>query len=296
MGTSNRIICVILHYGSEVDTWNCVRTMIGHEGVDILVADNDPAQRIEIPPEFLQRVQLFRTGGAAGFSEANNMAVRFGRKDHHDAVFILNNDTLVEPGAVNEMAEVLRGDDIGAVGPCIAFAGEPGRIWACGGTINRVRLKIVGLLTQLGDAPYDVDYLPGAAILCKSKAWDLVGGLPERYFLAYEEAEFALRIKAGGYRVVVAPGARILHHVGMSSDSQPMYVYNAVRNRVRFGQYLFGTYLGFLLGAVNTVAEIAKSKHGYRLWASGLGDELLDNPLDRAALQRIQRRYGSNSP
>ncbi len=289
MEAPNRIICVILHYGSEVDTWNCVRTVMGHDAVDILVADNDPAQKIEIPPEFAESVQLYRTGGVAGFSAANNMAVRFGRKENHYAVFILNNDTLVESNALQELVTVLNEEDIGAVGPCIGFASEPAKIWACGGAIKKARIKIVGLLTQIKDTPYDVDYLPGAAILCKSRIWDLVGGLPEKYFLAYEEAEFALRIKACGYRIMVAPRARILHHVGMSSDPQPMYIYNSVRNRVRFGQYLFGKHLGFLLGAVNTMGEIAKSKHGFRLWASGLGDELLGRPLDRAALQKIQR-------
>jgi GT2 family glycosyltransferase len=269
--------------------------MLGRDGVDILVADNDPAQNIQTPPEFVNSVELYRTGGVAGFSASNNMAVKFGRKKHHDFVFILNNDTLVESGALPELLAALNDEDIGAVGPCIAFADDPAKIWACGGTIERARLKIVGLLTPLGDTPYDVDYLPGAAILCKLKAWDLVGGLPERYFLAYEEAEFALRLKACGYRIVVAPRARILHRVGMSSDLQPMYIYNAVRNRVRFGQYLFGKRLGFLLGALNTMSEMRKSKHGYRLWASGLGDELRNNPLDRAALQRIKRLYGSHS-
>jgi GT2 family glycosyltransferase len=293
MGKPDRILCVILHYGSEMDTWNCVRTVLGNDRIDILVADNDPAQSIVVPSELLNSVQLYRTGGIAGFSEANNMAVKFGRSAAHSAVFILNNDTLVETNALRELVAVQSNQDVGAVGPCIAFATDPTKIWACGGAINKMRVKVVGLHSPLTDTPYEVDYLPGAAILCKSTIWDIVGGLPERYFLGYEEAEFALRIRACGYRVVVAPKARILHHVGMSSDLQPMYIYNSVRSRVRFGQYLFGRRLGFLMAAANTMSAFATSKHGYRLWASGLRDELIGNPLDRAALQRIKQLYGS---
>jgi GT2 family glycosyltransferase len=269
--------------------------MLGHDGVDIVVADNDPAQNMKVPAEFVGSVHLYRTGGAAGFSEANNMAVKFGRQKAHNAVFLLNNDTLVDRNALRELVTAQNDADVGAVGPCIAFAGEPAKIWACGGEIKKMRVKVVGLRTQLKDTPYEVDYLPGAAILCKSKVWDIVGGLPEKYFLGYEEAEFALRIRECGYRVVVAPRARILHHVGMSSDVQPMYIYNSIRNRLRFGEYLFGRPLGFLLGAVNTMSAIAKSKHGYRLWASGLRDELLGNPLNRAALQDVKRLYRANS-
>src|SRR5882672_3655920 len=121
MEMRNRTICVILHYGSETDTWNCVRSMLGHDGVDILVADNDPAQNIEIPLEFAESVELYRTGGVTGFSASNNMAVKFGRKKDHDFVFILNNDTLVESSALLELRAVLNDKDIGAVGPCIAF-------------------------------------------------------------------------------------------------------------------------------------------------------------------------------
>jgi GT2 family glycosyltransferase len=287
------IICVVLHYGSETDTWNCVRSMLGDDDVDILVADNDPAQSIQVPHELVDRVGLYRTGGAAGFSTSNNEAVKYGRKEEHHYVLILNNDTLVETNALRELVTVLNDERIGAVGPCISFASNPGKIWACGGVIEKARLKIVGLREKLAETPYDVDYLPGAAILCRSTVWDLVGGLPERYFLAYEEAEFALRIKAQGYRVVVAPSANILHRVGMSSDSQPMYVYNSIRNRVRFGQFVFGRYLGFLLAAINTLSEITKSRYGYQLWFLGLGDELLKVPLDRASLQKIKRRYES---
>jgi GT2 family glycosyltransferase len=292
MEMNKRVICVILHYGSATDTWNCVRTMLDQGDVDILVADNDPSQNLLIPLDLVKYVELYRTGGVASFSASNNMAVRFARKSSHEFLFILNNDTLVESGALRELMGVLDDKDIGAVGPCIQFANEPAKIWACGGAIDKLRIRIGGLLTQRGDAPYDVDYLPGAAILCKLAVWDLVGGLPENYFLTYEEAEFALRTRACGYRVVVVPRVRILHQVGMSSDSQPMYVYNAVRSRVRFGQYLYGKYFGFLLGALNTIDERRRSRYGLRLWASGLGDELLGNPLDRAALQKIQLLYG----
>ncbi|WP_040572800.1 glycosyltransferase [Methylovulum miyakonense] len=291
MKTTNRTLTVILHYGSEVYTWNCVRSILECDFVDILIVDNDPYQNLEIPFEFLPRVKLFRTGGVSSFAAANNMGVNFGRKKNHDFVLILNNDTIVLENALQELLAVLNRNDVGVVGPCMPFADEPTKIWACGGTINRLRISIYGIDTQRGVDPYDVDYLPGAAIVCKLYVWDLVGGLPEKYFLAYEEAEFALRIKACGYRVMVLPNARILHHVGISSDSQPMYIYNTVRNRIKFGQYLFGHNIGFLLAMIFTMRVMLKSRYGYKLWAQALVDEIIGKPLDRAILQRIKNRY-----
>jgi len=54
-------------------------------------------------------------------------------------------------------------------------------------------------LKNIANEPYDVDYLPGAAILCRLNVWDMVGGLPEKYCFCFEEAEFALRIRKHKY-------------------------------------------------------------------------------------------------
>ena len=290
-----RVLVVILHYGLEVYTWNCVKSLLNCPHLDLLIVDNDPAQTLEVPPELSLNVDLFKTGGLAGFASANNMGVIHGRKETHDSVLILNNDTVILENAIPALMRALDSDDIGAVGPCMPYADAPAKIWACGGSINKFRLRIEGIQKVKSNDPYDVDYLPGAAILCKFYVWDLVGGLPERYFLAYEEAEFALRIKALNYRVIVQPSARILHHVGMSSDIQPMYLYNAIRNRVRFSQYLFGIYFGFIYGTLISTREITKSKRGFGLWFRAIKDEIQGRSLDRTTLHSIKNLYSFNN-
>lgn len=42
--TLNKTLCVILHYGSEIDTNNCIESLLSEDGLDIVVADNDPSQ------------------------------------------------------------------------------------------------------------------------------------------------------------------------------------------------------------------------------------------------------------
>lgn len=264
---------------------------MGIDALDILMADNDPKQSLNAPSEFLERVEVFRTGGSAGFAQANNMAVRRGRKRGHDSVVLLNNDTLLGDGALAELLAVLHRSDVGAVAPCMPMTRDQARIWACGGDIDRLRIGVHARQPPPDGLPCDVDYLPGAAILCKLDAWDLAGGLPEKYFLTYEEAEFALRVKDHGYRIMVAPKAIVLHNVGMSSDQQPMNLYNFVRSRIRFGQYLWGRVRGFLLAAGNTLPAVGRRRYGFRLWARAVTDEIRGRPLDRAALQDVAKRY-----
>jgi len=282
---------VVLHHGSAADTWDCVRTLAGIDALDILIADNDPAQSLQAPSELFGKVRILRTGGSAGFAQSNNMAVSIGRDRDHDSVLLLNNDTLLGSGALTEMLTVMRWSGVGAVGPCMPMTIDPKCTWACGGVIDRLRIEIRGKQPPADGLPCDVDYLPGAALLCRLDVWDLAGGLPEKYFLTYEEAEFALRVKDHGYRVMVAPKAIVFHDGGMSSDGQPMYGYNSVRSRIRFGQYLWGPVRGLVLAAANTLLGMSRRRYGFRLWARAVTDELRGKALDEAALQEVGKRY-----
>ena len=239
----------------------------------------------------MSSVRLIRTGGNYGFVEASNIGVKYGRRAQCDSVFIINNNTLVLDNAFEEWLKFLNQPNVAPVGPCMKFLGQPTIIWACGGFINKYRITIGGITNINENKPYDVDYLPGAAILCKLEFWDLVQGLPEKYFLCFEEAEFALRLKHFNLRIVAVPTACILHRVGMSSDRQPMYIYNQIRNRIKFGQYLFGNVLGFLYATIISIPSSIKIKDGFRIWFSAVIHEIIGKPLDRKQLQLIKDVY-----
>lgn len=287
----NMTLCVILHYGDEQVTWDCVDSIVAYDFLDILIADNDPSQKIEIPQRFINNVRIFRTGGVAGFAEANNMAVRMGRNATHHSVLLLNNDTVVLSDAVQLLRQLLDTEDVGACGPCMPYASHPDQIWACGGIIHKFRLSIGGLKKITKPDPYDVDYLPGAVILCRLNIWDMVEGLPEKYYLGFEEAEFALRIRKFKFRIMVHPEAKILHKVGMSSDPQPMYIYNEIRNRMKFGSFIWGKLPGFLLGAFCSSIRVIPKPYGFRLWVCAVRDEVRGVTLNRETLQNVKKSF-----
>ena len=59
-----------------------------------------------------------------------------------------------------------------------------------------------------------------------------------------------------GLKIMVNPNSIILHQVGMSSDRQPMYIYNSIRNRIRFSKYLYGEITGILWGVLVTMDQL----------------------------------------
>ncbi len=84
----------------------------------------------------------------------------------------------------------------------------------------------------------------------------------------------------------------------MSSDLQPMYIYNSIRNRIKFSKYLFGSFFGFFWGVVNSADTFISRRHKnknrkvrFKLWLGAVFDELLGQSLDRVALQKVKEKF-----
>lgn len=287
----NRILCVIIHFRDIVLTWNCVTSALKkNKNVDIVIVDNDIQQDFEIIALFQNQVKLVRTGGYAGFSAANNLGVKKGLEAHHYAILLLNNDTVVVDYAIQKMASLLQDKFVGLVGPCMLYLDHPDKIWACGGFVSKLKVQIGAIQHTNNNIPFEVDYLPGAAILCTVDLWNKTEGLSEKYFLGYEEAELALQIKKLGFRIMVHPEAVILHKVGMSSERKPKYDYNDIRNRMKFGRYLWG-WLGTLWVVAITLRSTIVNRAKLSLWYLAVMDELKKVPLDHHSLSKIETKY-----
>ena len=108
----------------------------------------------------------------------------------------------------------------GAAGPCLLFRDRPDRVWACGGRIGPL-VNVTQLLAHGGAAtpspPRDVDYLPGACLLMSREACERVGLLDEHFFCYLEDADWCVRVREAGLRVVVVPQAIAYHGASTST-------------------------------------------------------------------------------
>lgn len=287
-------LVVILHFGSVQFTNNCIKSLSTLDFIDIVVVDNDSNNRYTNDNSSELPIQVFLTDENLSFSKANNLGVRLALKESHKFIFILNNDTLHTNSALQKMRNLMADPLIGAIGPCMPFADNPNSIWACGGTVSRIKMSINGIKVPISiDKYYEVDYLPGAAILTRTDIWNNIGGFPESYFLAYEEAELCYKIKKLGYKIVADPCSVIYHHVGMSSMIKPKYIYNSVRGRIKLSKFFFGFFLGTLYSLFVTSNEIFKHKQGFFIWTRAISDEINELPFDINSLIKIQNKFGN---
>jgi GT2 family glycosyltransferase len=73
-----------------------------------------------------------------------------------------------------------------------------------------------------GEAPLEVDWISGACLLVRRAAYEQVGGLDERFFLFWEDADWCRRFRMVGWKVYYLPTAVGTHRVGVSRAQRPM--------------------------------------------------------------------------
>lgn len=156
-----------------------------------------------------------------GFAAGNNVGIRIALADPACLfVWILNNDTRVEPGALAALVAQARLDpQAGIVGSTLVYNDRPDIVQSLGGSLfNRwtctSHYYCEGMnLTELRskDASDMIDYVAGASMLLTRRFLETVGCMSEDYFLYYEEIDWALRARAAGFRLRHAPDSIVRH-------------------------------------------------------------------------------------
>jgi GT2 family glycosyltransferase len=219
---------------------------------------------------------LIQTGGNLGFAGGNNVGLRFvmARNDF-SYVWLLNNDTVIEPDALNHM--VKRMQDVPGAGICgstLLYYHDITRVQALGGaTYNRWAgvSKHIGQGHTFMSEKIDIErveksmaYVVGASMLVSRDFLQEIGLLCEDYFLYYEELDWAIRSRER-YRKVYAKDSIVYHKEGASIGSNSCVSkkslkadYYGIKNRLvftkRFFPYALPTvYLGLLITLVNRI-------------------------------------------
>jgi GT2 family glycosyltransferase len=192
-------------------------------------------------------VILIENKDNAGFSRANNQALRIAKGEYH---LLLNPDTIVEEDTFSKVVAFMdEHPDAGGLGVKMIdgkgnFLPESKRGLP---TPKDAFYKIFGLsrlfpkskkfgryhLSYLNaDEVHEIEILSGAFMLMRKTALDKVGLLDEAFFMYGEDIDLSYRIVLGGYKNYYFPKTCIIHYKGESTKKSSVnYVfvfYNAM--------------------------------------------------------------------
>ncbi|HBS35463.1 MAG TPA: hypothetical protein DEA50_10370 [Parvularcula sp.] len=200
------------------------------------------------------RLSVLRSKTNGGFAAGCNAGLRLlAAAPKIDRLLLLNPDALLAQGALLAFAGRLMDDSAGLCGASVVAFDAPHRVQAFGGAAFDAVLmtgRNIGEGETLAQAPdrrsieARLDYPLGAAIALRKDYLSRAGYLDERYFLYYEEIDWA-RAGGGAYRPVWAPEAVVYHRYGAASKSErrvagessqrsPLSDYHMTRSRVLF--------------------------------------------------------------
>jgi len=251
------IAIIVLHYKNLSDTRACLKSLgkIDYPKYSVVLVNNDAPEHGEALKGEFPDVALIQNDRNLGFAEGNNVGIRHAlANDRTDAVLILNNDTVVEPNFLSEMAKQLpppvsrRGSGGGdMIAPRMMQHDDRNKvdnlgivIMKSGLAFNRLNEKQKLFCPSAGCALYTRKLLERIA---HEKQFPLPTGkgkgegqqdyFDPQYFAYCEDLDLGFRARRAGFEPAYARGA-IIYHKGSASTAKlsDFAVYHTYRNLV----------------------------------------------------------------
>ncbi|WP_332769800.1 glycosyltransferase family 2 protein [Phenylobacterium sp.] len=226
---TRRVPVLILNFNRWDETFAGIETMQAYLS-DLWLVDNgsDDDRTAEAEARFphLRTLRLPENGGwASGY----NRALRVVLSEGYDTAYLLNNDAIPQPGAVESAVATLRScENCAAVGSVILQ--DAGKRVTFDGEYFHFKNHAERQASVLRPGVRPVRTLHGAGFALSMRAFAALGPFPEDYFLYWEEADWFITARQRGWNLVL-DGASIVMHEGSASDSNDNAKYYRTRNR-----------------------------------------------------------------
>lgn len=244
---------ILVTYGQWEKTRNCLDDLFRQprDRFQVFVVDNGSPDGTpqKIGAEFPE-AKLCCPKKNLGFGSANNMGISLSQKAEvpFDSVFILNNDTRIPLGTLEALQDDLSRFPEEVISPQLRNAdGSIQRSWFSEIPhrqffLNAFRSRksaaryVHGKPVPVPDSPFwEAQWTNAAAWLMSMETWNRVGPFDEKFFMYYEDVDWAYRARKLGIRFFIDTAHSIVHLDGGSAknilsrslqhDSSQLYFY-----------------------------------------------------------------------
>ena len=229
------VAVVIVNYNTRDHLRYCLETVIPERPADVVVVDNastDGSQ--DMVGELFASVRLFANLENPGYGAAANQGVRATSAPY---VLLLNSDTRIEAGALVALSGYLDEHPKAAIaGPALVFPDlrhQPScfppltpfntlvlntYLLDVARVTPGLRARFRGVWEPVPEGP--VEWIKGAALALRRRAFDAVSGFDEEYFMYSEEVDLCYRLSRAGWETHFTPRTRVVHVEGASTSTR----------------------------------------------------------------------------
>ena len=209
-------------FGDELAVERCLERIAAtqHSNLEVILLvgeeyDGDPKQ---IASAGLPIRLEGRPPGEFNFSAACNQGILAAR---NELVLLLNDDTELDPGAIDAMAVHFGDPSIGGVGALLRYPN--GTIQHAGMIMENahplhpfVGWSIEDSQQYGGTVARDVISVTGACFMSRRSLLLALGAVSTHFPLSFNDVDLCLKIRRSGFRVIVEPEATLIHRESFS--------------------------------------------------------------------------------
>jgi hypothetical protein len=267
-----KVSIIILNWNGLNDTIECLDSVyrLEYPNFEVVVVDNCSTDGSvgNISREFPQAF-LIENSKNLGFTGGNNVGMKYAMRVGADYVWLLNNDTVVEPHTLAKLVEEAeQSPQTGLVSPVIYCYDCHEKVQFMGAYVDFTNFNV----TKVKDSKeLEIQLIQrnlilwGTALLIKRKVIETVGYLSEKYFAYVEDCDYSFRAMKANYRASVRLDAHIFHKGSQSTGRHsPIQVFLGTRNLYflwsdntqGFRRILLpGYYIGMVINYVNCLSD-----------------------------------------
>lgn len=242
-----KVAILILNWNGKKDTLECLEslTLLKYKNYQTAVIDNGSNDdSVEAIMKQYPQTTVLQTNANLGYAGGNNVGISWAIDNNFDYIFLLNNDTIVDPYLINSLiTSEQKQHNKSILGAKIYFYDKPNTLWFAGGRwlkqFNRFEHIGYGSTDNINfNNLNEVDYITGCALFASAATFKDVGLLDEQFFLTYEETDWCYRARKKGYKCFVVPDAKLWHKVSSSfgGAESPLVIYFMTRNKLLWGK------------------------------------------------------------
>jgi len=184
-------------------------------------------------PEYLKNVNIKKN---QYFRNEKNLCIItcrhiLGEKVYPESEFVLflDDDAYLEKDCLKILVEyMIEHKDSGVVGPRIVFAKNPDKTAHSASFVG----KWTGRYTEKdSNEPIECDWVNSTCCLVRKSAIEKTGGFYPGFYISHAEADFCLRVKKHGFKVIYNPLTTTQHDVDLSKPKRDR-LYYGYRNKM----------------------------------------------------------------
>ncbi len=235
----------VLHWNGFEDTERCLESLkhLDYENHRVLVVDNGSTDGSgERLRDRHPDLEILRIETNAGVAHGNNAGLRRALKAGAKYVWLLDNDTAVEPRALRALVEAGEADPRLGAFVSRELGMDTKEDWNAAFVIEDGRRRPVRCHGCSGNGSWHrADVIRGASFMVRGQTLAEVGLFDEAYYHYFDEEDLAERVRRAGWELGLVCTASVLHKGGSTLGYEtPQAAYYLVRNRLLFRRKLHG--------------------------------------------------------